>query len=236
MTDDFRAMINRYRARMSLLRAAFDRQGYLHAISTSQPSYVLLLTKNGSSEAPWRVTSFRDGIPLGHREYDRLEGGGPTQNSLGEFASRDLVLVPRGHLTVLAIRTRVIGAGNSFQILIPLSEIDREGQNYRVIQSADGNREYVPFPLGIAPYTSEIINMPQGFERYDRYLAHEKASNAKALSILQHAFPESHLSEVPFLWDSNYLADKQVTLRIDQLGNLLRPIVRRFGLSPSPAP
>jgi hypothetical protein len=130
-----------------------------------------------------------------------------------------------GVLTVLCVRTRVIGTGNSFEVLIPLSEISAVGQNYRILR--DG-REFVPFHLGIEPYTSSIIKMPPGFERYDAYKAHEKASKAKELSILQHAFPENHLTETPFLWNRDYLADRQVTLRVDRLGNLIRPMVRNL--------
>jgi hypothetical protein len=127
------------------------------------------------------------------------------------------------YLIALCTRTRVIGTGNSFSVLIPLSEIEAKGQNYRIIRPEHDNRAYVPFELGIEPYTSEIIEMPQGFERYARYLAHEKASKAKELSILEHAFPESHLTAVPTLWNDHYLADKQVTIRIDRAGVLVAP-------------
>lgn len=95
MTDDFRALINRYRARMAILREAFERDGCLYAISQRDGSYSILLTRNGSSEAPWQVTSFRDDEPVGHREYDKLEGGSPIQNAFAEFASVDFVLTPR---------------------------------------------------------------------------------------------------------------------------------------------
>jgi hypothetical protein len=141
------------------------------------------------------------------------------------------VIAPRRPtlLTALATRTRVIGTGNSFEVLIPLSEIDPEGQNYRIIRPDHGNREFVPFHLGIEPYTSSIIHMTPGFERYERYVAHEKAAKVLELRILQRAFPESHLAEVPFLWDRNYLADKQVTLQVDRAGNRLHP-----GTSASP--
>ena len=54
-------------------------------------------------------------------------------------------------------------------MLIPLDEIDAEGQTYRIIRPDHGNREFVPFHLGIEPYTSLIIRMPQGFERYEQY-------------------------------------------------------------------
>ena len=134
----------------------------------------------------------------------------------------------RPALTVLATRTKVIGTGNSFEVLIPLDEIDPAGQTYRVIRSDLGNREFVPFHLGIEPYVSEINRMPQGFERYDRYLAHEKAAKALELHILQHAVPESHLADLPFLWDRNYLADKQVTICVDRRGTLITPTVSQI--------
>jgi hypothetical protein len=137
----------------------------------------------------------------------------------------------RSILTALATRTRVIGTGNSFDVLIPLSEIDPEGQNYRIIRPEHGNREYVPFHLGIDPYVSEIMKMQPGFERYERYQAHEKAAKVLELRILQVAFPESHLSELPFLWDRNYLADRQVTLRVTRVGALVahRKVAAEFG-------
>lgn len=130
---------------------------------------------------------------------------------------------PSSSITALAIRTRVIGAGNSFEVLIPLSEIDPTGQNYRIIRPGENNRPYAPFAYGIEPYLSEINRMPQGFERYERYLAHERIAKAKALVILQHAFPESCLTKLPTLWNDAYLPDKEITLRIDRSGNMAAP-------------
>lgn len=68
MNDKFQSLINKHRARMTLLSATFAQDGYLYATSRRDPSYAILLTKNGSSEAAFRVTSFRDRDPLGHRE------------------------------------------------------------------------------------------------------------------------------------------------------------------------
>jgi hypothetical protein len=235
MSDDFQALIDKYRGRMKLLREVFDRDGCLKAVSVRDPSYSILLSRNPSSDALWRVTSFRSQQPIGHREYDALDVGSPIQQAFSEFASAEMRLLPRG-LSVLCVRTRVIGTGNSFEVLIPLSEISAVGQSYRIIRPDHGNREYVPFHLGIEPYTSEIVKMPPGFERYERYKAHEKASKAKELSILQHAFPESHLAAMPFLWDRNYLTDRQVTLRVDRHGDLIRPVVRHFRPALSPVP
>jgi hypothetical protein len=216
-------MINKYRTRMTVLREAFARDGYLYATSRCDETYAIFLNPNGSSSAPWRVTSFWNGEPIGHREYNMLEGGSAIQNAFQEFASSDFQLRPRGAIMALCVRTRVIGTGNSFEVLIPLAEISAEGQTYRVVRPDRGNREYVPFHLGIEPYTSQIIHMPPGFVRYEAYKAHEAASKAKELAILQHAFPESHLDSLPMFWNGEYLADKQVTVRIDREGNLLRP-------------
>jgi hypothetical protein len=93
--------------------------------------------------------------------------------------------------------------------------------------------------LGIEPYVSEIVRMSPGFERYERFKVHEATSKAKELAIIQHAFPESRLDALPMFWNADYLADKQVTVRIDRQGNLMRPVVpkpvtRRS--PPSPAP
>jgi hypothetical protein len=233
MTDTFQALIDNRRARMRRLRETFDRQGYLYALSTRTPSYSILLTKNASSDAPYRVTSFHDKAPTGHREYDALDDAGPTRDALAEFASNDMVLRQRGNLMALCVRTRVIGTGNSFEVLIPLSEISSEGQNYRIIRPDQNNREFVPFNLGIEAYVSKIIHMTPGAERYDRFQAHERAARAKELAILQHAFPESHLDTLPIFWNADYLADKQVTVRIDREGNLLRPVVPRPVAKPS---
>jgi hypothetical protein len=93
MNDTFQAMIDKHKARMKLLREAFERDDRLYAISSRDQSYSILLTWNASSEAPWRVTSFRGKEPTGHREYDRLEGGGPTQNGFQEFAGDDWRIV-----------------------------------------------------------------------------------------------------------------------------------------------
>jgi hypothetical protein len=50
-----------------------------------------------------------------------------------------------------------------------------------------------------------------------------KAAKVLELRISRHAFPESHLAELPFLWDRNYLPDKQILLRVDRAGALTAP-------------
>jgi len=93
MIDAFQAAIDKHRARMRELGEAFQRDGRLYAISQRDPSYSILLSRNTTSDAPWRVTSFRGKEPTGHREYDYLEGAGPTQNAFQEFAGNDMKLV-----------------------------------------------------------------------------------------------------------------------------------------------
>src|SRR5580700_6918539 len=61
------------------------------------------------------------------------------------------------HLHVLCIRTLVIGAGNSFGVLIPLSEISDEGHTYRIIWSDDHNREYASRGFGRVSFFPGMI-------------------------------------------------------------------------------
>ena len=96
MSNSFQAMICKYRGRMRLLRETFDREGCLFATSSRDPDYSVLLTRNPSSEAAWRVTSFRGQAPIGHREYDQLDTGSPVQRAFQEFAGESMVLRQRG--------------------------------------------------------------------------------------------------------------------------------------------
>jgi hypothetical protein len=95
MIDAFQAMLDRHRARMELLATVLEQEGCIKAVSARDPGYSILLTRNGSSEAQWRVTSFRDREPVGHREYDRLTGGSPMQNAFQEFAGDEFQIVRR---------------------------------------------------------------------------------------------------------------------------------------------
>jgi hypothetical protein len=90
----FQATVDAYRSTMRELRGVLERDGRIHAVSQRDSSYSILLTPNGSSAGPWRVTSFRGKDPIGHREYDRPDGGVPTQNALQEFAGVGWRLVP----------------------------------------------------------------------------------------------------------------------------------------------
>ena len=89
---NFEAFIKAFHERDNALAAAAERAGFLRASSASDPGYQILLTRG--TESAWRVTSFRDGVPTGHREYDRLAGGGPTQNAVAEFVGFIVEQVP----------------------------------------------------------------------------------------------------------------------------------------------
>ena len=65
--------------------------------------------------------------------------------------------------------------------------------------ASEGNRQYVPFAVGIEPYTSAIAKIPQGWEHYECWLAYEKEAKAKAAVILKAAFPEIDMSEATVL-------------------------------------
>jgi hypothetical protein len=43
MNDAFQSLIDQHHARMATLRTAFERDGYLYAVSATQPSYAILL-------------------------------------------------------------------------------------------------------------------------------------------------------------------------------------------------
>lgn len=93
--DAFDQMAARFEARMALLRQTHAEQGYLYAEHATDIGYAILLTPDASGECPWRVTSFRNGEPIGHRQYDVLEGRGPAFNALQEFAGTSWLVRPR---------------------------------------------------------------------------------------------------------------------------------------------
>ena len=94
MATPFDVLVARFDAGLDLVQTTLAHQGYLHAKSKRDPSYCLLLTTNMDGESLWRVTSFRHHQPLGHRPYDLLDEGAPTQNALQEFVSEDWRLLP----------------------------------------------------------------------------------------------------------------------------------------------
>lgn len=140
-------------------------------------------------------------------------------------------------IEALCVRTLMIGGGNHFDVLIPLSDIDPEGQNYQIVRSSERNRKYVPFYYGIAPYTSEIIRMPQGFDRYDVFKRHEAEANLKALVLLRHAFPESAIDGTAMLlWNDEHLPDAEVRLKITVDGMLIPSAKPRPRAQPQASP
>jgi hypothetical protein len=94
MPDDFQTIIDRYHARMAELREVLERDGRIHAVRRDDPSYSILLKPERKQPGAVPCTSFRGKTPVGHREYDRLDGGGPTQNGLQEFSGGAWRLLP----------------------------------------------------------------------------------------------------------------------------------------------
>jgi hypothetical protein len=92
---DWDALVARHHAGMAELRTIVGQDDDVSAVSRRDPSYKLLLSVGVSGDSLWRVTSFRDGQLIGHRQYDRLDGGSPVQNALQEFASSDLTIIRR---------------------------------------------------------------------------------------------------------------------------------------------
>jgi hypothetical protein len=131
----------------------------------------------------------------------------------------------------------VIGTGNHFEVLIPLSDINPEGQTYRIIRSSERNREYVLFVNGIEPQISRINRMPQGFDRYEVFKLHEAEANLKALALLRHAFPDSTIDATALLlWNDEHLPDATVRLKITPDGLLIPSAKSRPRLQPEARP
>ena len=92
MIADFNQHVANFRHRMSILRETFDRQGYLLARSERDPSYTILLHPSTDKGVAYAVHSFRDGQPVGHRDYDHPESSSPINSALQEFASEGFKL------------------------------------------------------------------------------------------------------------------------------------------------
>lgn len=57
MTDAFQAMIDRYCARMAMLRKALEQDGRLLAVSAREPQYSILLTRKQRSPVAGDIVS-----------------------------------------------------------------------------------------------------------------------------------------------------------------------------------
>jgi hypothetical protein len=93
--DSFQAIIDKHRARMRELRDVLDIDGRIQAVSARDPGYSIVLTRNSDPSAIFRITSFRDNQPIGHREYDHLESHSPINSALQEFAGEGWNIIRR---------------------------------------------------------------------------------------------------------------------------------------------
>ena len=122
----------------------------------------------------------------------------------------------------------MIGGGNHFDVLIPLADIDPEGQTYRVIRNTEFDKPFVLFVDGIEPYTTVIKRMPVGWDRWDAFKAHEAVARVKAADLLRTAFPDSNINaDSSIVWDDQSLPDCEVVLKITPQGVLAQPRRRR---------
>jgi len=125
-------------------------------------------------------------------------------------------------MRVLAIRTAMIGGGLAYDIYVPVRD-EPYGFNLRLFDKyrsffteilRDG-KSYVRYEE--ATVSESHLSMPQGWDRYDDWKAHDKKARREMLDIAEHAFPE--LAKVrgqgsdylPLLWTCGLLYPKEET-------------------------
>ena len=102
-------------------------------------------------------------------------------------------------MRVVIKRVKMIGGGNSYDALVPVEDVPGyDGARYTTVISTD-DRRYVEFVPATLPESH--FRMPTGWERYEDFLAHEKAAKAEALILLKRLYPETrNLEKFPLLW------------------------------------
>jgi predicted RNA methylase len=79
------------RARMTELQERFERDGYLYAENPKRPGHTIVLSPSTRQGVKYQVTTFDDGQPTGHRDYNSLGvEKGPLDSALSEFLSWDV--------------------------------------------------------------------------------------------------------------------------------------------------
>lgn len=95
----FRADVARREAELTALGERFTQQGHLYAVDPRVPGHTLLLSPSTREGVKYQVTSFNNGEPTGHRDYDHLgieEGQRSWTNSaLSEFMGKTVTDRPR---------------------------------------------------------------------------------------------------------------------------------------------
>jgi len=108
--------------------------------------------------------------------------------------------IPAQSLQITVFRTAMCGGGLSYDVLIPVSERPEHARKWAYTIVQDG-KEYIDFDAGTIPLSH--FDMPQGWERYDAFLAHQREARKMELVIAKRAFPELCKysgNSMPSLW------------------------------------
>lgn len=118
-------------------------------------------------------------------------------------------------------RTAMIGGGLSYDVEVPVSSVPNyDGCRYTTISRSTwdettgkykNHRDYVNFTDATLPESH--FAMPQGWDRYEHFLAHERATRRRMLDIAESLFPElakyraAGHDSLPLLWCVNLLPE-----------------------------
>lgn len=132
-------------------------------------------------------------------------------------------------MKVHVFRTAMCGGGLSYDVLVPERECPRHvreacpGGTYhtRINRGNYENGKPMPDYLNYedATLTAEHEAMPQGWERYESWKAHEKRARQEMLQIALLAFPElakvaARTDSLPTLW-VNGLMDNETSAMVE---------------------
>lgn len=119
----------------------------------------------------------------------------------------------------LVTRTAMIGGGLSYDVYVPTKYVHNydAGRQTTIVQDGKEYLDYVQASLPEAHYA-----LPKGWDRYDAFLAHEKAARQTMLTLARSVFPELQALEedtLPSLWTTG-LMDRDQEVSAEQVINL----------------
>ena len=103
-------------------------------------------------------------------------------------------------MRVIIHRVKMIGGGTAYDAVVPTADVPTyDPTRYTTISYGDEKGSFLRFEDATLP--EEHFSMPQGWERYQHRLAHDKAANERALELLHKLYPETRgLTRFPSLW------------------------------------